>query len=451
MTRRRIVVVGGGFAGYHAARTLCRKLRDPAEIVVINPSDYFLYLPLLPEVAGGVLDPRRITVSIPGTLPDVRLVLGTVDGLDLAGRRLTYRDPERRRRELEYDRVLLTTGSVNRLLPIPGVAEHAHGFRNIAEALYLRDHITQQIELADSAEDVGERDARLTFVVVGAGYTGTEVAAQGVLMTAALLRRHPRLAAHRPRWLLIDTAPRVLPGLGENLASTADRVLRERGVDIRTGTSVKEAMADAVALSDGSRVPTRSLIWCVGVRPEPLVEGLGLKTTQGRLVVDEYLSVPGYDDAFACGDVAAVPDLTRPGELTAMTAQHAQRQGVRAAGNIAASYGHGRRRAYRHHDLGFVVDLGGTEAAANPLRVPLSGLPAKAVTRGYHLLSLPGNRVRTAADWLAEAVLPRQTVQLGLVAPANVPLRTERPGTERPGTEPPGTEPPGTEPTRVSS
>jgi NADH:ubiquinone reductase (H+-translocating) len=430
MTRRRIVVVGGGFAGYHAARALCRELRDTAEIVVINSFDYFLYLPLLPEVAGGVLDPRRITVSIPGTLPDVRLVLGSVDGLDLAGRRLTYSDPEKQRREMEYDRVLLTTGSVNRLLPIPGVAEHAHGFRSIAEALYLRDHITRQIELADGAEDADERDARLTFIVVGAGYTGTEVAAQGVLMTDALIRRHPRLAAHRPRWLLIDTARRVLPGLGENLARTADRVLRQRGVDIRTGTSVAAAMADAVRLSDGSRVPTRSLIWCVGVRPEPLVEGLGLKTTQGRLVVDEYLSVPGYDSAFACGDVAAVPDLTRPGEITAMTAQHAQRQGIRAAGNIAASYGRGRRRAYRHHDLGFVVDLGGTRAAANPLRVPLSGLPAKAVTRGYHLLSLPGNRVRTATDWLTEAVLPRQTVQLGLVQPANVPLLTEPPRTE---------------------
>lgn len=427
MTPPRIVIVGGGFAGYHAARTLCRKLRDQAEVVILNPRDYFLYLPLLPEVSGGILDPRRVTVSIPGTLPKVRLVLGSAENVDVAAHLIAYVDPEGRAATLGYDQVLLTTGSVNKLLPIPGVAQHAHGFRDIAEALFLRDHITLQLELADSTDDPAERDARLTFVVVGAGYTGTEVAAQGALMTAELTRDHPRLAGHLPRWLLIDTADRVLPGLGESLARTADRVLRHRGVDVRTRTSVAEATADAVRLSDGMIVPTRSLIWCVGVRPEPLVEHLGLATERGRLVVNEFLEVPGQPDLWACGDVAAVPDLTRPGEITPMTAQHAQRQGKRAAVNIAATFGRGRRRPYKHHDLGFVVDLGGFEAAASPLQVPLSGVPAKAVTRGYHLLSLPGNRVRTAADWLTDAVLPRQAVRLGLVRPSDVPLDTEKP------------------------
>jgi NADH dehydrogenase len=219
----------------------------------------------------------------------------------------------------------------------------------------------------------------------------------------------------------------VLPGLAESLSRTADRVLRRRGVDIRTKTSVAEATDDAVRLSDGTVVPTRSLIWCVGVRPEPLVESLGLPTNRGRLVVDEFLAVPGRPDLWACGDVAAVPDLTRPGEITAMTAQHAQRQGKCAGDNIAATFGRGARRPYKHHDLGFVVDLAGFQAAANPLQVPLSGILAKVVTRGYHLFSLPGNRGRTAADWLTEAILPRQAVQLGLVRPADVPLDTEKP------------------------
>ena len=219
----------------------------------------------------------------------------------------------------------------------------------------------------------------------------------------------------------------MLPGLAESLSRTADRVLRRRGVDIRTKTSVAEATDDAVRLSDGTVVPTRSLIWCVGVRPEPLVESLGLPTNRGRLVVDEFLAVPGRPDLWACGDVAAVPDLTRPGEITAMTAQHAQRQGKCAGDNIAATFGRGARRPYKHHDLGFVVDLAGFQAAANPLQVPLSGILAKVVTRGYHLFSLPGNRGRTAADWLTEAILPRQAVQLGLVRPADVPLDTEKP------------------------
>jgi len=427
MTLPRIVIVGGGFAGYFAARRLCRKLRNEAEVVLLNPYDYFLYLPLLPEVAGGILDPRQVAVSISATLPEVRLVRGSAVTVDTAVHSVAYVNAEGRSATLDYDQVLLTTGSVNKLLPIPGVAQHAHGFRDLAEALFLRDHLTLQLELADSTDDPAERDARLTFVVVGAGYTGTEVAAQGALMTAELARNHPRLAGHNPRWLLIDTADRVLPGLAESLSRTADRVLRRRGVDIRTKTSVAEATDDAVRLSDGTVVPTRSLIWCVGVRPEPLVESLGLPTNRGRLVVDEFLAVPGRPDLWACGDVAAVPDLTRPGEITAMTAQHAQRQGKCAADNIAATFGHGVRRPYKHHDLGFVVDLAGFQAAANPLQVPLSGILAKVVTRGYHLFSLPGNRGRTAADWLTEAILPRQAVQLGLVRPADVPLDTEKP------------------------
>ena len=184
---------------------------------------------------------------------------------------------------------------------------------------------------------------------------------------------------------------------------------------------------DGVRLTGGRFVPTRSLIWCVGVRPDPLVAALGLPTVVGRLVVDEYLTVPGHPDVYACGDAAAVPDLTRPGEITPMTAQHATRQGKRVARNILASFGLGRRRRYKHRDLGFVVDLGGFRAAANPLGVPLSGLPAHLVTRGYHLLSLPGNRVRTIADWMLDIVLGRQTVQLGLVQPPEIPLETTAP------------------------
>src|SRR3954452_22115496 len=241
MAYPRVVVIGGGFAGYYAARSLCRRVPGAAHVMVLNPTDYFLYLPLLPEVSSGVLDPRRITVSLPGTLPKVRVVLGTVDMVDLNGWRIGYLNPEGDRGELSYDRLLLSTGSVNKLLPIPGVGKNAHGFRNIAEALYLRDHITRQVELADSTDDRAGRASRLTFVVVGAGYTGTEVTAQGVLMTQALCMKHPRLAGQRARWVLVDTAPSVLPGLGPNLIRTADRVLRQRGVEVRTGTSVAEA------------------------------------------------------------------------------------------------------------------------------------------------------------------------------------------------------------------
>ncbi|WP_344848881.1 NAD(P)/FAD-dependent oxidoreductase [Kribbella ginsengisoli] len=430
MSRPRIVVVGAGFAGYHAARTLNRLTRDTAEVVIVNPTDYFLYVPLLPEVATGILEPRRVTVSIADTLPGVQLVLGEVDGLDLTERTVRYAEPAGERGELGYDRLVIAVGSVNKLLPIPGIAEHAHGFRGVPEAVYLRDHLAEQLELADAADDPAERDALCTFVVVGAGYTGTEVAAHGVLYTELLKKRRPRLHDQTMRWMLLDVADRVLPELDERLSKTADRVLRERSVDVRMGVTVEEATADGVRLSDGSFVPTQSLIWCVGVRADPVVEGLGLKTDKGRLVVDEYLTVPGHPEVFACGDAAAVPDLTRPGEVTPMTAQHAERQGKQAARNIAASLGMGTRRPYSHNDLGFVVDLGGSQAAANPLHLPLAGFAAKAVTRGYHLLSMPGNRVRTATDWLLDAILPRETTHLDLVPPHKVPLDTA--GPERP-------------------
>ncbi|NKQ25041.1 NAD(P)/FAD-dependent oxidoreductase [Streptomyces galbus] len=439
MSRPRIVIVGAGFAGYRAARTLSRAARGRADITLLNPTDYFLYLPLLPQVAAGILEPRRVTVSLSGTLRGVRLVLGEADHIDLDARSVHCTGPEGDTGTLAYDRLVLAAGSVNKLLPVPGVAEHAHGFRGLPEALYLRDHVTRQIELAASADDPKSCAARCTFVVGGAGYTGTEVAAQGQLLTDALVRKHPLRDGVRPRWLLLDLAGRVLPELDRRLSDTAGRVLRGRGVEVRTGTSVKEATRDGVLLTDGEFVDTRTLVWCVGVRPDPLAESLGLPMERGRLLVEPTLRVPGRPEVFACGDAAAVPDLDEPGQYTPMTAQHAWRQGKVAGQNVAASLTGGELRSYRHKDLGFVVDLGGVQAAANPLGVPLSGPLAGAVTRGYHLAAMPGNRVRVAADWLLDAVLPRQGVQLGLVRSWSVPLDTASPELVRmPGGEPAG-------------
>ena len=209
--------------------------------MLVNPTDYFLYLPLLPEVAAGILDPRRVTVSLPGDAAAASAcVLGEVDRLDLDDRTVRDVDPEGDRAELAYDRALLAAGSVNKLLPIPGVSEYAHGFRSIAEALYLRDHIIRQIELADSTDDPAERGRGCTFVVVGAGYTGTEVAAQGVCSpgagqrTRGLARPTSPLAAGRP-------APRVLPGLDEHLAGPPTGCCASAASRSGPETSVEEA------------------------------------------------------------------------------------------------------------------------------------------------------------------------------------------------------------------
>ncbi len=425
--RQRVVIVGAGFAGFNAARTLARLVRDRAEIVVINSTDYFLYLPLMPQVGGGLLEPRHLCVSLARRLRMVRFVLGTVQHVDPRQRVVSWASPDGGGGECHYDRLILTAGSVNKLLPIPGVAEYAHGFRTIAEATYLRDHVTRQLELAEAATDPAERAARCTFVVVGAGYTGTEVTAQGQLLTSRLRRRMPGLAGQPIRWMLLDTAPRLLPDLDPRLSKTAERVLRRRGVEIRTGQSVTTAMTDVVQLSTGEKVSTRSLIWCVGVRADPLVDGLDLETNRGRLVVSEFMAVPGAADVYACGDCAAVPDLTRPGQICGMTAQHAERQGKHVARNVAASLGIGTASPYKHHDLGFLVDLGRTAAAVNPLNIPLSGPVAGALTRGYHLESMSGNRLRVLTDWTLNALTPPEATSLGLISAESVPLDVTKP------------------------
>jgi NADH:ubiquinone reductase (H+-translocating) len=388
--------------------------------LLVSPTDYLLYSPLLPEVAAGAMDPRHITVPLHGRLKRTRVVLGYAVGVSLEARTLTVASTdapaEGTRRELGWDRLVLAPGAVTRTFPITGLEEKARGFKTLAEALYLRDHILKQLDLADASDDEAERRARLTFVVVGAGYSGTEFAAHTQLFAKRAIRNYPSLRPEEMRWLLVDIAPRILPELGEHLGEVSLKVLSERGIEVRLSTSIESATEEGLTLSDGMFVPTYTLVWCAGVAASPLVSTLGLPLEKGRLVVDEYLSVIGQPDVFALGDCAAVPDLTRSGEITAPTAQHAVRQGRTAARNVAASLGHGRRRSYRHNDLGLVVDLGGMEAAAKPLGVGLSGVVAKAVTRAYHLYALSSTpqRVRVGLDWVLDAALPRPLVRLGI-------------------------------------
>jgi len=350
-----------------------------------------------------------------------------VNHVDPGHKTVSWAGPEGASGEVGYDRLILTAGSVNKLLPIPGITDYAHGFRTISEAAYLGDQIIRQLELAAVAADPAERAARCTFVVVGAGYTGTEVAAHGQLLTTRLARSLPGLAGQEIRWMLLDTAPRLLPELDPRLSRTAERVLRRRGVEVRTGESIAQAGDGYVKLTTGVTVATRSLIWCVGVRADPLVDGVDLATNRGRLVVDETMAVPGAPGIYACGDCAAVPDLTRPGEICGMTAQHAQRQGRLVARNVAASLGKGTARPYKHRDLGFLVDLGGLAAAANPLHIPLSGPAANAVTRGYHLFAMSGNRLRVLTDWTLNAITSPEPTSLAVISAESVPLDVNQP------------------------
>jgi NADH:ubiquinone reductase (H+-translocating) len=411
--RARIVIVGAGYAGYHCARHLERRLpRGAAEIVIVSPAGYMPYTSLLPEVGAGTVDPRHIAVSLSGTLRRTRHVPGHAVAVDFTNRSLTVAGPDGQRRELTWHRLVLTPGGVSRTLPLPGILEQAKGFNNIAEALYLRDQVLGQMELADASDEPAQRQARCTFVVAGAGTTGTEVAAQGQLFTRAALRRYPRIHPGELRWLLVDRAPAILPELGPRLGDPALRILRRRGLDVRLNTSIEQATDSAVpALRRHQRAHPHPDL---GRRRHTRAADPGARAgnRQGAHRGRRIPRRPRPPDVFAAGDAAAAPDLTRPGQLTAMTAQHAQRQGKAAARNVAATLGHRTRKPYKHRDLGSVVDLGGWQAVANPLHLPISGPLANVITRGYHLYALPANRLRVATDWFNDIIEHRQ---LGLI------------------------------------
>ncbi|GAA4321977.1 NAD(P)/FAD-dependent oxidoreductase [Klenkia terrae] len=432
-SRPVVVVVGGGFAGYHALRTLEKTLpADAAELVLVNPSDYLLYSPLLPDVSAGVVEPRHIAVSLRQQLRRTRVVLGSATAVDTATRTVSVRTTDDGgatdgELELHYDRLVLVPGSITRQFDIPGVAERAHGVKTLVEAQFLRDHLLRQLDRADALpagpEHDAERRARLTVVAVAAGYTGTEIVAQLQYWLGTIAARWSRVDPADVRWVLIDLAESVLPELGPELGEKALGALRRRGIDVRLGVTVKEAREGETELTDGSTIPSRTLIWGAGVAASPLVATLDRPLQKGRLVVEADLSVPGADGVFAGGDAAAVPDLARRGDegtpVTPPTAQHAQRQGTALGRNVAASLGFGRAKPYRHRDLGLVADLGGWDAIAKPLGIKLHGPLAKAVARGYHLYALPSmaNRVRVGSDWLLAALLPAQSVEVTRIRP----------------------------------
>lgn len=417
---RRVVIVGSGFAGFTCAQRLCRILAaagSDTEVLLVTPTDYMLYTPLLPDVAGGLIDPRYVAIPLADSLPRVRLVVATADSVDLANQTITVTSEHHEPRTLSWDRLVLAPGSVTRLFDVPGLAEHARGLKTVAEALYLREQLLHQLELADHEEDPEMRRARRTFVVVGASYAGTELIAQMRAFADAYADRRG-LDRTDIRFLLLDLAEQVMPEVGEKLGDKVLAVLRDRGIDIRLKTSLRELSDDRVVLTDGTVVPTYTVAWVTGVTGAPLLQTLGLPLERGRLVVDEYLTVPGFAHVFAGGDAAAVPDLTQPGKVTPPTAQHAGRQGKILARNVAASLGFGSRAPYRHKDMGLVVDLGPGFAVANPLGVPLSGLPAKAVTRAYHTWAVPRalNRWAITLTYLTNAVTQRPLTRLGLVS-----------------------------------
>jgi NADH:ubiquinone reductase (H+-translocating) len=399
------LIAGGGYAGSLVARMLGRR-----GATIVSPENYMLFTPLLPEAASGTLEPRHVVVPLRLMCRRAELVLGRVTALDTA-RRVVAVEALDGPIEIGYERLVLALGSVSRALPVPGLAEHGRGFRDLADAIALRNHILRQLEAAAAAATQEARERHLTFVFVGAGYAGVEALAELADLVRDALRFYPGLRGAHQRWVLVDAAPKILPEIPTRLGDYAAAQLAGRGVEIHVSTRLDSADAGGVMLSDGTRVETETLVWTAGVRASPSLAGLDLPLDErGRVPVDDCLRVTGLNGVWALGDCAAVPNLATPGTTDPPTSQHALRQARRLAKNLV-----GQPRPYRYRMLGQAATLGRYKGIADVLGLRLRGFPGWFFTRTYHLYQLPlvSRKLRVVVDWTVALLFRRDIAELG--------------------------------------
>jgi NADH dehydrogenase len=435
-----VVIAGGGFAGASAARELERVMpHESARLTLVNDVNFLLYTPFLPEAAAGTLEPRHVVTPLRDILRRTHLRLGAACGHDPAAGTVTVCTHDGDTEELSYDHLLVAVGSVSRSLPIPGLDQHAIGFKSLADAIWLRNHVIETLEGANATDDPARRDRLLTYVFVGGGYSGLEALAELQDFAADAIERYPRARLHGMRWILVEAMDRVLPEVDLDLADYAIRELRGRGIDIRLGTRLERAGAESARLSTGEEIPTTTIVWTAGVAPHPSLAALGLPLDEhGRVEVDEYLRVRGLEGVWAVGDCASVPDPARHRSAPCPpTAQHAVRQGPVAAHNIAAALGavQGQRR-FEYVAKAAFVNLGRYKAVGKVGRLAFRGFPAWWMARTYHMSQIPGlaRKVHAVADWTVGLPFGRDLAELGSIGHPR-PLRDEayaRGGTHRP-------------------
>ncbi|BCJ30127.1 NAD(P)/FAD-dependent oxidoreductase [Actinocatenispora sera] len=420
---KRILIVGGGYAGFYAAWKLEKRLRSrEAALTVVDPRPYLTYQPFLPEVAAGSIEPRHAAVSLRRHLRRTRVVPGWVTNIDHEHRRVTVRPDLGPEFDLEYDVIVVTAGAVTRKFPVPGVASEAIGMKYVEEAVAIRDRLMTSFDRAASLPVGPVRKRLLTVTFVGGGFSGVEGFGETLSLANSLVRRYRRLHRSELRFHLIEASGRILPEVGEEPSRWVVRSLTDRGGQVHLDTKVLSAVDGHVVLSTGEEYDSGLIVWTTGNDANPVVRNhtdlpIG---ERGQIVVRPDLRV-GTDaepvaDAWAAGDDAAVPDLAAgvPDAYVVQNAQNAFRQGKLLARNIAANL-HGRApKPYVHHSLGAVATLGIGNGIFQWHRIVVKGWPAWLMHRGYHVLAVPTweRKVRVFAGWLTQAMFGRDIVSL---------------------------------------
>ncbi len=419
--RQEILVVGGGYVGMYAALRLQKRLRPgEASITVVDPTSYMTYQPFLPEAAAGSLEPRHVVVPLRRVLPRCTVVTGALTHLDHARRTARVQPVEGAAYDHRYDVVVVAPGSIARTLPIPGLAERGVGFKTVAEAIYLRNTVIERLDAAASTADPVLRRRALTFVFIGGGYAGIEALAELEDMARDATGMYRELEPRDLRFILVEATGRILPEVSESMGRYVIDQLVERGIDVRLQTRVESLLDGQVVLDDGTSFAAETVVWTAGVRSNPLLaEASDLPVDdKGRVKATAFLQVEGCDGAWTAGDVAAVPDVTKPGQLCGPSAQHAVRQAKRLADNVVATLRGEPARQYRHAYAGSVASLGLHKGVADVYGVKLRGWPAWFMHRSYHLSRVPttNRKVRVAVDWTLALFFHREVVSLGAFA-----------------------------------
>jgi NADH dehydrogenase len=403
--RGGVLVAGGGFAGAYVARLL-----GDRGATIVSPENFMLFTPLLPEAASGTLEPRHTVVPLRQMCPHADLLVGRLTAVDEERRVVSIEAAEGGTQEIAYEQLVLALGAVARTVPIPGLAEHGLGFKDLADAIHLRNHVLRELEAADAEDDPAAASTHLTFVFVGAGYAGVEALAELSDLVADALHWYPRLRDVARRWVLVDAAPSILPEIPPRLGEYAAKELSRRGVEIHVGTTLESLTAGEATLAGGVTIPTHTLVWTAGVRASPLLPELGLPLDErGRVRVDPQLRVEGRERLWSLGDCAAVPNGATPGQVDPPTSQHALRQARRLAKNLT-----GEPQPYAYRMLGQVATLGRYKGIADVMGLRLRGFPGWFVTRTYHLYQLPllTRKLRVVTDWTTSLFFRRDIAEL---------------------------------------